>query len=83
MAEGGMYSGSSKGSRKSKLGGRIQGIFFREPKDPKGGSQAGNGARTRDPELGKLVLYQLSYSRRQWIYLPASWLTVKVEPRKM
>jgi hypothetical protein len=24
---------------------------------------AGNGARTRDPKLGKLVLYQLSYAR--------------------
>ena len=25
---------------------------------------AGNEARTRDPDLGKVVLYQLSYSRR-------------------
>jgi hypothetical protein len=25
--------------------------------------QAGNGTRTRDPNLGKVVLYQLSYSR--------------------
>ena len=24
---------------------------------------AGNEARTRDPDLGKVVLYQLSYSR--------------------
>ena len=24
---------------------------------------AGDGVRTRDPELGKLVLYQLSYTR--------------------
>ena len=24
---------------------------------------AGNGTRTRDPELGRLALYQLSYSR--------------------
>ena len=24
---------------------------------------AGNGVRTRDPNLGKVVLYQLSYSR--------------------
>ena len=24
---------------------------------------AGNGTRTRDPNLGKVVLYQLSYSR--------------------
>src|SRR5688572_21710251 len=31
------------------------------PLDP--GSQAGNGTRTRDPNLGKVVLYQLSYSR--------------------
>ncbi len=26
-------------------------------------SKAGNGTRTRDPNLGKVVLYQLSYSR--------------------
>ena len=26
---------------------------------------AGNEARTRDPDLGKVVLYQLSYSRRE------------------
>ena len=26
-------------------------------------SGAGNGTRTRDPDLGKVVLYQLSYSR--------------------
>jgi hypothetical protein len=25
--------------------------------------EAGNGTRTRDPNLGKVVLYQLSYSR--------------------
>jgi hypothetical protein len=25
---------------------------------------AGNGTRTRDPELGRLALYQLSYSRK-------------------
>jgi hypothetical protein len=25
--------------------------------------RAGNGTRTRDPDLGKVVLYQLSYSR--------------------
>ena len=30
--------------------------------------QAGNGTRTRDPNLGKVVLYQLSYSR------DAAWL---------
>ena len=27
------------------------------------GNGAGDGVRTRDPELGKLVLYQLSYTR--------------------
>ena len=28
-------------------------------------SGAGDGVRTRDPKLGKLVLYQLSYARPQ------------------
>jgi hypothetical protein len=28
-------------------------------------AQAGDGARTRDPQLGKLMLYQLSYSRNE------------------
>ena len=28
-------------------------------------SGAGNGIRTRDPNLGKVVLYQLSYTRKQ------------------
>ncbi len=27
---------------------------------------AGNEARTRDPQLGKLMLYRLSYSRKWW-----------------
>ena len=27
--------------------------------------KAGNGTRTRDPNLGKVVLYQLSYSRNE------------------
>ena len=27
--------------------------------------RAGNGTRTRDPQLGKLMLYQLSYSRKK------------------
>ena len=30
---------------------------------PKEGTGAGNETRTRDPNLGKVVLYQLSYSR--------------------
>src|SRR5256885_3216941 len=32
---------------------------------PRGRVRAGNGTRTRDPNLGKVVLYQLSYSRKQ------------------
>jgi hypothetical protein len=28
-------------------------------------NRAGNGTRTRDPNLGKVVLYQLSYSREK------------------
>ncbi len=31
---------------------------------------AGNGIRTRDPQLGKLMLYQLSYSRATALFLP-------------
>ena len=31
--------------------------------NPSGKIGAGNGVRTRDPKLGKLVLYQLSYAR--------------------
>ena len=34
------------------------------PRDAYSGpARAGNGTRTRDPNLGKVVLYQLSYSR--------------------
>src|SRR5437660_12246102 len=48
-------------------------------------SRAGNGTRTRDPNLGKVVLYQLSYSRArqnltaQWarIYAPATALPAR------
>ena len=35
--------------------------FGGEPPTVKNG--AGNGIRTRDPQLGRLMLYQLSYSR--------------------
>ena len=34
-----------------------------ENDEPEEKSEAGNGTRTRDPNLGKVVLYQLSYSR--------------------
>src|SRR6185295_13449255 len=33
---------------------------------------AGNGTRTRDPNLGKVVLYQLSYSREISRHRPAA-----------
>ena len=33
--------------------------------------RAGDGARTRDPQLGKLMLYRLSYSRNA--PFPAGW----------
>ena len=45
--------------------------------------RAGNGTRTRDPNLGKVVLYQLSYSRSQRFTacalrpVPASGTTVE------
>ena len=32
-------------------------------------SGAGNETRTRDPDLGKVVLYQLSYSRGERLFL--------------
>ena len=35
------------------------------PISPLGHSGAGNEARTRDPNHGKVMLYQLSYSRFQ------------------
>ena len=38
---------------------------------PTEGNEAGNGTRTRDPNLGKVVLYQLSYSRERCQKLPA------------
>ena len=34
-------------------------------------ARAGNGTRTRDPNLGKVVLYQLSYSRERTTMLAA------------
>ena len=36
---------------------------FRHPGGAGAAPRAGNGTRTRDPNLGKVVLYQLSYSR--------------------
>src|SRR5690349_17432743 len=37
-------------------------------------TRAGNGTRTRDPDLGKVVLYQLSYSRN------CRWQTYRALP---
>ena len=59
------------------------------PVYPSSLARAGNGTRTRDPNLGKVVLYQLSYSRApqnltaQWagIYHPASALPVRPSDR--
>ena len=44
--------------------------------------RAGNGTRTRDPNLGKVVLYQLSYSREQTTVLaPTAAMEVRgIEP---
>ena len=33
-----------------------------------GGRRAASGTRTRDPQLGKLVLYQLSYCRDVYLH---------------
>ena len=33
------------------------------PLSYKGKKRAGNGTQTRDPQLGRLMLYRLSYSR--------------------
>lgn len=46
--------------------------------DGKEGIGAGNETRTRDPDLGKVVLYQLSYSRiKQVAYSNANRMGVK------
>ena len=44
-------------------------------------SGAGDGVRTRDPELGKLVLYQLSYTRMPSTYpVMPSWQSTFAHP---
>jgi hypothetical protein len=37
---------------------------------------AENGVRTRDPQLGKLMLYQLSYFR---LYIPYGYLLTAIQ----
>ena len=40
---------------------------------------AGDGFRTRDPKLGKLVLYQLSYARFSKVIITAGLWVVNTE----
>ena len=42
-------------------------------------TRAGNGTRTRDPNLGKVVLYQLSYSRMTRDARPSGGPVVRLE----
>ena len=51
-------------ARKYKFRGILNPLCL--PISPLGLSGAGNEARTRDPNLGKVMLYQLSYSRLSW-----------------
>ena len=44
--------------------------------------RAGKGTRTLDPDLGKVVLYQLSYSREDSPYIEIKFLVVKGEGLK-
>ena len=41
-------------------------------------SGAGNETRTRDPNLGKVVLYQLSYSRIEGAYFKGNPKSVNI-----
>ena len=45
--------------------------------------RAENGTRTRDPNLGKVVLYQLSYFRRCFAILGASLLFCFAKVRQL
>ena len=44
-------------------------------------SEAGNGTRTRDPNLGKVVLYQLSYSREHRQSYGCDYALTSAQPR--
>ena len=39
--------------------------------------RAGKGTRTLDPDLGKVVLYQLSYSREGSPYIEIKFVVIK------
>ena len=43
-------------------------LFSKAGKYLWGGRRAASGTRTRDPQLGKLVLYQLSYCRDVYLH---------------
>ena len=45
----------------------------------RGTKRAGNGTRTRDPQLGKLILYQLSYARLSNDTKEIPWRAVEVK----
>ena len=51
-------------------GGAFRGGYLEEEKK----FGAGNETRTRDPDLGKVVLYQLSYSRLIFVFQAATTL---------
>ena len=53
-----MEQRSKVSATKSKMG-----LWLGAPQPLGMNAGAGNGIRTRDPNLGKVVLYQLSYSR--------------------
>src|ERR671918_2437847 len=54
----------SKSQRRSPSRWPLTQSAFRNPQSAL--ARAGNGTRTRDPNLGKVVLYQLSYSRASY-----------------
>src|SRR6516164_10294421 len=51
--------------RLSYMGPTARPVRYDRAHSPAGG--AGNGTRTRDPQLGRLMLYQLSYSRARLV----------------
>ena len=55
------------------------------PIPPLGQIGAGNEARTRDPDLGKVVLYQLSYSRKKVVRILRifKWLSISISAKKV
>ena len=55
--------GTGSGELSAGAGDSPAGADSRFPRPIPLPSRAGNGTRTRDPNLGKVVLYQLSYSR--------------------